>query len=54
MPKYGIKTISDMVALANQLTMIGTPEFEAREDGLPVLKKSMVTLNSKVHSGDRA
>ncbi len=37
--KYGIKTISDMVAKANQLTMIGTPEFEAREDGLPGLKK---------------
>jgi len=37
--KYGIKTISDMVAKANELTMIGTPEFEAREDGLPGLKK---------------
>lgn len=37
--KYGIKTISDMVAKANQLTMLGTPEFQAREDGLPGLKK---------------
>ena len=37
--KYGIKTISDMVAKANQLTIIGTAEFEAREDGLPGLKK---------------
>ena len=37
--KYSIKTISDMVAKANQLTMLGTPEFEAREDGLPGLKK---------------
>jgi len=54
MPKYGIKTISDMVALANQLTMIGTPEFEAREDGLPGLKKSMVTLNSKFIQAIRA
>jgi len=37
--KYGIQTISDLVAKASQLTMIGTPEFEAREDGLPGLKK---------------
>jgi osmoprotectant transport system substrate-binding protein len=38
--KYSIKTISDMKAKANQLIMIGPPEFEAREDGLPGLKKS--------------
>lgn len=38
--KYGIKTISQMIAKANQLTMIGPPEFEAREDGLPGLKKA--------------
>lgn len=38
--KYGIKTISQLVAKANQLTMIGPPEFEAREDGLPGLKKA--------------
>lgn len=38
--KYGIKTISQMVAKASQLTMIGPPEFEAREDGLPGLKKN--------------
>ena len=37
--KYGIKTISNMVANASKLTMIGTPEFEVREDGLPGLKK---------------
>jgi osmoprotectant transport system substrate-binding protein len=37
--KYGIKTISDMVANASQLTMIGTPEFQVREDGLPGLKR---------------
>ncbi len=37
--KYSIKTISDMVVKANQLTMLGTPEFEAREDGLPGLRK---------------
>jgi osmoprotectant transport system substrate-binding protein len=38
--KYGIKTISQMVEKANQLTLIGPPEFEAREDGLPGLKKA--------------
>ncbi|HEY9665967.1 MAG TPA: glycine betaine ABC transporter substrate-binding protein [Coleofasciculaceae cyanobacterium] len=38
--KYGIKTISQLVAKANPLTMIGPPEFEAREDGLPGLKKA--------------
>lgn len=34
----GIKTISDMVAKAGQLVMIGPPEFEEREDGLPGMK----------------
>ena len=38
--KYGIKTISQMAAKASQLTMIGPPEFEAREDGLPGLQKA--------------
>ncbi|MBD2104847.1 glycine betaine ABC transporter substrate-binding protein [Leptolyngbya sp. FACHB-261] len=33
--KYGIKTISDMVAQGSQLTIIAPPEFQAREDGLP-------------------
>jgi len=36
---YTIKTISDMVAQASQLTLIGPPEFEVREDGLPGLKQ---------------
>ncbi|HBB36356.1 MAG TPA: quaternary ammonium transporter [Cyanobacteria bacterium UBA8803] len=38
--KYGITTISDMVAQASKLAMIGPPEFEVREDGLPGLKKA--------------
>lgn len=38
--KFGIKTLSDLAAKANQLTMIGPPEFQAREDGLPGLKKT--------------
>ena len=37
--KYGITTISEMVAHASELTMIGPPEFEARQDGLPGLKQ---------------
>lgn len=36
----GIATISEMAAQANQLTMIGPPEFEVREDGLPGLKSA--------------
>jgi osmoprotectant transport system substrate-binding protein len=38
--KYGIKTISQLAAKASQLTLIGPPEFQAREDGLPGLQKS--------------
>jgi osmoprotectant transport system substrate-binding protein len=34
-----ITTISDMVEHAASLTMIGPPEFETREDGLPGLKE---------------
>ncbi len=36
--QYGIKTISDMAANADQLVMAGPPEFEEREDGLPGLQ----------------
>lgn len=36
--QYQLKTISDLARQANQLRMIGPPEFEAREDGLPGLK----------------
>ena len=37
--KHGIKTISDMVKKASQLTIASTAEFQEREDGLPGLKK---------------
>jgi osmoprotectant transport system substrate-binding protein len=37
--RYGIRTISDMVANAGQLTMAGPPEFQEREDGLPGLRE---------------
>ena len=36
--ELGITTISDLVAQAGNLTLIGPPEFEVREDGLPGLK----------------
>lgn len=35
-----IKTLSDFVAKADQLVLIGPPEFEVREDGLPGIKKA--------------
>jgi osmoprotectant transport system substrate-binding protein len=37
--RHGIRTISDMVANASQLTMAGPPEFQEREDGLPGLRQ---------------
>jgi osmoprotectant transport system substrate-binding protein len=38
--QYGIRTISDMVAVADQLVMVGPPEFREREDGLPGLRQA--------------
>jgi len=38
--EYGITTISDMVANAAELIMVGPPEFPEREDGLPGLKET--------------
>jgi len=35
----GITTISDMAAKANQLILVGPPEFAEREDGIPGLKR---------------
>lgn len=37
--QYGIKTFSDMAAKASNLVMVGAPEFEVREDGLPGIKQ---------------
>jgi len=37
--ELGITTISDMAAKAGELVMIGPPEFQEREDGLPGIKK---------------
>lgn len=38
--RYGIRTISDMAANADQLVMAGPPEFQEREDGLPGIKEA--------------
>ena len=38
--QLGITTISQMAEKAGQLVMVGPPEFQAREDGLPGLKKA--------------
>ncbi|MFE4107208.1 glycine betaine ABC transporter substrate-binding protein [Almyronema epifaneia] len=38
--QLGITTISEMAAQASDLIMIGPPEFEVREDGLPGLKQA--------------
>jgi osmoprotectant transport system substrate-binding protein len=37
--RYGIKTMSDMAANADKLTMVGPPEMVEREDGLPGIKR---------------
>lgn len=38
--ELGVTTISDFVAQASDLVLIGPPEFEVREDGLPGLKSA--------------
>jgi osmoprotectant transport system substrate-binding protein len=45
----GIKTISDMAAQAGELTMIGPPEFEQREDGLPGISKAYGNFRLKAY-----
>lgn len=47
--KFGIKTISDMAAKADQLVMAGPPEFEEREDGLPGLQKGYGDFKLKAY-----
>jgi osmoprotectant transport system substrate-binding protein len=36
--QFGITTFSDLAERADELVMIGPPEFEAREDGLPGIR----------------
>lgn len=49
--KFGIKTISDLAAKAKDLTLIGPPEFEVREDGLPGIKKAYGNFTLKAYKG---
>ena len=37
--QYNLRTMSDLVGVASELTMIGPPEFDQREDGLPGIMK---------------
>lgn len=37
--QYGLKTIADFVAKADQLILVGPPEFAVREDGLPGIRR---------------
>lgn len=45
----GIKTISDLAAQASDLTLIGPPEFEPREDGLPGISKAYSNFKLKAY-----
>jgi len=49
--KYNIKTISDLAKQAIKFVMIGPPEFEAREDGLPGLQKAYGNFKLKAYKG---
>jgi osmoprotectant transport system substrate-binding protein len=37
--RHGIRTISDFVARAGELIVVGPPEFQDREDGLPRMRQ---------------
>ncbi|GAP10971.1 periplasmic glycine betaine/choline-binding (lipo)protein of an ABC-type transport system [Bellilinea caldifistulae] len=43
----GIETVSDLVAQASNLVMVGPPEFQEREDGLPGMRKVYGDFNFK-------
>jgi osmoprotectant transport system substrate-binding protein len=45
----GIRTISDFAAQAGSLTLIGPPEFEVREDGLPGLQTAYGNFSLKAY-----
>lgn len=47
--KFGVKTFSDMAAKASELTMVGPPEFQEREDGLPGIKKKYGDFQLKAY-----
>ncbi len=47
--ELGISTISDMVANASELIMIGPDEFQEREDGLPGLREIYGDFNLRAY-----
>ncbi|MEC4982943.1 MAG: glycine betaine ABC transporter substrate-binding protein [Oscillatoria sp. PMC 1068.18] len=47
--QYQIKTIADLVAKASELTLIGPPEFQGREDGLPGIKQAYGDFKLKTY-----
>lgn len=49
--KLGIETISDFVATANEIILIGPPELQEREDGLPGLRKAYGDFELKEYKG---
>ncbi|MGK7911060.1 MAG: glycine betaine ABC transporter substrate-binding protein [Synechococcus sp.] len=49
--QYELETISDMAAIANQLVMVGPPEFELREDGLPGLQAAYGDFELESYKG---
>jgi osmoprotectant transport system substrate-binding protein len=47
--ELGIVTISDMAAKAGELIMVGPPEFQEREDGLPGIQKAYGDFQLKAY-----
>ncbi|GIV66300.1 MAG: hypothetical protein KatS3mg047_0693 [Bellilinea sp.] len=45
--ELGIETVSDLVAQASNLVMVGPPEFQEREDGLPGMRQVYGDFNFK-------
>ena len=45
--RLAIATLSEMAAKADQLIMVGPPEFQEREDGLPGIKQAYGDFNLK-------
>ncbi|NJO85765.1 MAG: quaternary ammonium transporter [Synechococcaceae cyanobacterium RM1_1_27] len=45
--EYGIGTISEMAEQASELVMIGPPEFQVREDGLPGIQAAYGNFSLK-------
>lgn len=49
--KHSLATLSDLAAKAGELTLVGPPEFVAREDGLPGMKATYGDFELKEYKG---